>query len=181
VNDVLLDDHQAPRTDTAVQIEPAEFRKVLSHFASGVVVITGRNAEGEPEGMTAQSFTSLSLDPPLILVCPARRSTTWPRIAGRRFAVNVLGAEQHDVSRLFSRRGIDKFAEAVWHDGPYGLPLIDGAIAQLECDLESVHPGGDHHIAVGRVRTLAASLVEPSPLVFYRSQYWVTEPHPAER
>jgi 3-hydroxy-9,10-secoandrosta-1,3,5(10)-triene-9,17-dione monooxygenase reductase component len=130
--------------------------------------------------MTAQSFTSLSLDPPLILVCPARTSTTWPQIAGRAFAVNVLAADQREISGLFARRGADRFAEVTWHSGPCGMPLIEGAIAHIECDLESVHGGGDHLIAVGRVRSLATSSTEPRPLLFFRSNYVVAGPHPAD-
>jgi 3-hydroxy-9,10-secoandrosta-1,3,5(10)-triene-9,17-dione monooxygenase reductase component len=180
---MLLDDLPLPAGPVPVPVDPAEFRAVLSHFASGVVVVTGRDAGGQPAGLTAQSFTALSLDPPLILVCPARTSTTWPRISGRRFAVNVLGAGQREVSAVFARRGADKFAQVDWHDGPHGLPLLAGAIAQLECDLESVHPGGDHYIAVGRVLSLAAAPAEagdPSPLIFFRSHYWTAGPHPAD-
>lgn len=159
-------------------VEPGQLRAVLSHFASGVVVITGRDQDGQPVGMTAQSFTSLSLDPPLILVCPSRTSTTWPRISGRRFAVNVLAAGQHTVSAVFAKSGTDKFADVEWQPGPNHLPLISGALAQLECDLESVHPGGDHYIAVGRVLSLAAVDTESAPLIFFRSRYWVNGPHP---
>jgi 3-hydroxy-9,10-secoandrosta-1,3,5(10)-triene-9,17-dione monooxygenase reductase component len=178
-----------PAPAPPVPVDPGQYRSVLSHFASGVVVITGRDAGGQPVGMTAQSFTSLSLDPPLILVCPARTSTTWPRISGRRFAVNVLAAGQRAVSAAFARRGGEKFAAVGWHQGPKGLPLITGALAQLECDLESVHPGGDHLIAVGRVLTLAAGAPaagfpapapEPAPLIFFRSHYWVAGPHPED-
>jgi 3-hydroxy-9,10-secoandrosta-1,3,5(10)-triene-9,17-dione monooxygenase reductase component len=175
IDDLLLQDRPAP-----TPVEPSQFRTVLSHFASGVVVITGRDADGQPVGLTAQSFTSLSLDPPLILVCPSRTSTTWPRISGRRFAVNVLAADQREVSTVFARSGADKFAAVEWYPGPNGLPLIARALAQLECDLESVHPGGDHSIAVGRVLTLAAADTEPAPLIFFRSHYWVTGPHPGD-
>jgi flavin reductase (DIM6/NTAB) family NADH-FMN oxidoreductase RutF len=143
-------------------------------------VITGRDEDGQPVGMTAQSFTALSLDPPLILVCPSRTSSSWPRISGRRFGVNVLAADQTTISGVFAKSGGDKFTEVEWHPGPNGMPLIAGAIAQLECDLESVHPGGDHYIAIGRVRTLAAADTEPVPLIFFRSHYWVTGPHPGD-
>jgi 3-hydroxy-9,10-secoandrosta-1,3,5(10)-triene-9,17-dione monooxygenase reductase component len=126
--------------------------------------------------MTAQSFSALSLDPPLVMVCPARTSTSWPRIGeGHRFAVNVLAADQADISRQFARSGADKFAEHEWDWGEFGSPLLAGAIAHIECDLEAVHPGGDHYIAIGRVRKLASTLTEPgaapSPLLFFRSGY----------
>ncbi len=177
---MLLDDLPLSRRPAPVPVDQGQFRTVLSHFATGVVVITGRDAAGRPAGMTAQSFTALSLAPPLVLVCPARTSTTWPRLSGRRFAVNVLGADQRAVSAAFARSGGDKFAGVDWRDGPNGLPLIAGAIAQLECDLESVHPGGDHYIAVGRVLTLAAVTPEPAPLIFFRSDYWVAGRPPAD-
>jgi 3-hydroxy-9,10-secoandrosta-1,3,5(10)-triene-9,17-dione monooxygenase reductase component len=175
---MLLDDLILSNRPAPTPVEPGQFRTVLSHFATGVVVITGRDEDGRPVGMTAQSFMSLSLDPPLILVCPSRTSTSWPRISGRRFGVSVLAADQCDVSGAFARSGGDKFADVEWHPGPNGMPLIAGAIAHIECDLESVHPGGDHHIAIGRVRTLAAADTEPVPLIFFRSHYWVTGPHP---
>lgn len=175
LDDLILWDRPAP-----TPVEPGQFRTVLSHFATGVVVITGRDEDGAPVGMTAVSFTSLSLNPPLILVCPSRTSTSWPRISGRRFGVNVLAGDQTDVSAVFAKSGADKFAEVEWYPGPNGMPLIAGAIAQLECDLESVHPGGDHHIAIGRVRTLATVGTEPVPLIFFRSGYWVTGPRPGD-
>jgi 3-hydroxy-9,10-secoandrosta-1,3,5(10)-triene-9,17-dione monooxygenase reductase component len=175
IDDLILSNRPAP-----TPVEPGQFRAVLSHFATGVVVITGRDEDGQPVGMTAQSFTALSLDPPLILVCPSRTSSSWPRISGRRFGVNVLAADQTTISGVFAKSGGDKFTEVEWHPGPNGMPLIAGAIAQLECDLESVHPGGDHYIAIGRVRTLAAADTEPVPLIFFRSHYWVTGPHPGD-
>lgn len=167
-------------SETDVQpIKPEHFRDVLSHFATGVVVVTGVNEDGAPVGMTAQSLTSLSLDPPLVLVCPARSSTSWPRIAARRrFAVNVLGADQKSISGVFARSGTDKFSSIRWNSGELGMPLLSDAMAHIECDLEVTHPGGDHHIAIGRVRTLAAASIEASPLVFFRSRYWVAAPHP---
>ncbi|WP_460773329.1 flavin reductase family protein [Microbacterium sp. GXF7504] len=162
-------------------VDEAEFRAVMSHFATGVVVVTGGAADGTPLGMTAQSFSALSLDPPLVMVCPSRTSTSWPRIgATHRFAVNVLSADQAELSRRFARSGGDKFSGLRWSWGEYGAPLIDGAIAHIECDLEVVHPGGDHYIAVGRVRKLASALAEagaePSPLLFYRSGYRTLTP-----
>ena len=154
-------------------IDEAEFRTVLSQFATGVVVVTGSTPTG-PAGLTCQSFTSLSLDPPLVLLSIARASGSWPRIRDTgRFAVNVLSSAQADLSLAFAVSGGDKFAGVAWRPGLFGNPLIDGALAHLECDLEAVHPGGDHEIVVGRVRGLAAmpQLEAPSPLVFFRSAY----------
>lgn len=163
---------------TEETIDEAEFRTVLSHFATGVVVVTGRTPEG-PAGLTCQSFMSLSLEPPLVLLSIARASASWPRIRDTgRFAVNVLSSAQADVSTAFAVSGGDKFTGAAWHPGLFGNPLLDGALAQLECDLDAVHPGGDHEIVVGRVRGLAAvpQLETPSPLVYYRSAYRTLSP-----
>jgi 3-hydroxy-9,10-secoandrosta-1,3,5(10)-triene-9,17-dione monooxygenase reductase component len=172
--------------DFVEPVDPADFRAVMSHFATGVVVVTGRAVDGTPVGMTAQSFSALSLDPPLVMVCPARSSTSWPRIGeGHRFAVNVLAADQAELSRHFARSAADKFDGQAWTWGEYGCPLLDGAIAHIECDLEAVHPGGDHYIALGRVRKLASRLAEPgaepSPLLFFRSGYRSLTPSDAPR
>lgn len=157
---------------TTETFDEATFRQVLARFATGVVVVTGSTEDG-PAGLTCQSFSSLSLDPPLVLLSTARSSTTWPRIAATgRFAVNVLGADQQDVSSRFAVSGGDKFAEQGWRPGLLGNPLLDGAIAHVECDIEALHDGGDHEIIVGRVRALEAPGIESrSPLVYYRSGY----------
>ena len=152
--------------------DEASFRQVLARFATGVVVVTGSTREG-PAGLTCQSFSSLSLDPPLVLLSTARTSKTWPRIeATGRFAVNVLGDDQRDLSERFAVSGGDKFAGVTWRAGALGNPLLDGAIAHLECDVHAVHDGGDHVIVNGRVRALEApGLEERAPLVYFRSAY----------
>jgi 3-hydroxy-9,10-secoandrosta-1,3,5(10)-triene-9,17-dione monooxygenase reductase component len=153
-------------------VDEATFRRVLARFATGVVVVTGTTDEG-PAGLTCQSFSSLSLDPPLVLLSTARSSRTWPRIERTgRFAVNVLGAAQQDVSERFAVSGGDKFAGQPWRRGVLGNPLLDGALAHLECDVHAVHDGGDHVIVVGRVRALEAPGLEAdSPLIYFRSGY----------
>lgn len=152
--------------------DEATFRQVLARFATGVVVVTGATEAG-PAGLTCQSFSSLSLDPPLVLLSTARSSTTWPRIAATgRFAVNVLAGDQQDVSTRFAVSGGDKFTGLAWRRGALGNPLIDGAIAHVECDVHSLHDGGDHEIVIGRVRAIEApGLDSGSPLVYYRSRY----------
>lgn len=158
---------------TGETIDEAEFRAVLSHFATGVVVLTGSPPEG-PAGMTCQSFLSLSLEPPLVLVSIARGSATWPRIRDTgRFGVNVLSSAQAGLSAQFAVSGGDKFAGVTWKPGLFGNPLLDGVLAQLECEIQAVHPGGDHEIVVARVRALSAvpQFEEPSPLLFFRSAY----------
>jgi 3-hydroxy-9,10-secoandrosta-1,3,5(10)-triene-9,17-dione monooxygenase reductase component len=157
---------------TTESFDEASFRQVLARFATGVVVVTGATEHG-PAGLTCQSFSSLSLDPPLVLLSTARSSKTWPRIeAAGRFAVNVLGDDQRELSERFAVSGGDKFDGIGWRTGALGNPLLDGAIAHLECDVHAVHGGGDHVIVVGRVRGLEApGLEERTPLIYFRSEY----------
>lgn len=147
------------------------FRDVLGHFPSGVAVVTGLDA-GRPAGLTVQSFCSLSLDPPLVLVCPARASLSWPRIEGTgRMCVNVLADDQEDLARAFAQSGQDKFAGLGWRPSPAtGSPVLEGALAVIDCAIEQVHPGGDHLVVVGRVLALEAES-ERRPLLFHRSRY----------
>ena len=151
-------------------IDPAHFRHVLSHFASGVVVVTGV-VDGTPAGLTCQSFTALSLRPPMVLFCPARTSTSWRRLAtADHLCVNVLNADQHQVSDAFGRSGTDKFAGVVWSPTPHGAPALDGAAAHIEVRVAAQHDGGDHHIVACSVVSLSAAS-DPDPLVYYRSGY----------
>lgn len=151
-------------------VDPSHFRNVLGHFASGVVIITS-GSEGTPVGMTAQSFSSVSLDPPLVLFCAANSSTTWPKLrAMGRFCVNVLGQHQEDVSRGFARSGVDKFAGVDWTWSERGNPLITDSLAYIECSLGEVHAAGDHEIVVGRVEQLW--LDHPGhPLLFFKGEF----------
>jgi 3-hydroxy-9,10-secoandrosta-1,3,5(10)-triene-9,17-dione monooxygenase reductase component len=152
-------------------------RDVLGHFATGVVVVTARAADGTPLGFTCQSFASLSLDPPLVSFAPARTSSTWPRIreAGT-FCVNVLAEDHRDLSIGFARSGggVDKFAGVDWFPAPSGAPVLEGVSAWIDCTLWAEHDGGDHTIAVGRVHDLGA---DPGrlPLLFYRGGYGVEQ------
>jgi 3-hydroxy-9,10-secoandrosta-1,3,5(10)-triene-9,17-dione monooxygenase reductase component len=146
------------------------FRHVLGHFCSGVVIVTSRLGD-QPIGLTAQSFSSLSLDPPLVLFCPANSSTTWPNVReSGHFCVNVLGEHQEDLCRQFAVSGGDKFAglDLIWSDR--GNPLITGSLAQIECELRQVHPAGDHQIAVGLVHDVRIG--DPAhPLLFFKGAY----------
>jgi len=167
--------------DSPTLIDQARFRHVLSHFCSGVIVVTAVDG-GAPIGLTCQSFSALSLDPPLVQFSPSRSSTTWPRIrATGRFAVNILGAHQEGVSRAFAISGGNKFAGLLWHPGQHGQPLLDGAVAHVECRLADVHPGGDHEIAVGSVLDLSTSDDPVDPLLYFRSQYRRLRPHHLEQ
>jgi 3-hydroxy-9,10-secoandrosta-1,3,5(10)-triene-9,17-dione monooxygenase reductase component len=155
----------------AAEIDQAAFREVLSHFCTGVVVVTGL-LDDEPVGMTCQSFSSVSLDPPLVMFCPAKASTTWPslRRAGR-FAVNVLSAYQAQISRDFAVSGGRKFDGKTWQPGITGAPLIVDAIAYVECIVAQVYDAGDHEIVLGRVVALERSTANAMPLLFFRSRY----------
>lgn len=149
----------------------SDMKSVLSSFCTGVAVIAARGADGRPVGMAVQSFSSVSLDPPLVCFCPARTSTTWPRIqAAGAFAVNILAADQEELCRRFAVTGGDKFGGVRWRAGGNGAPLLDGALATVECDLEAVLDGGDHAIALGRVTALTAHR-EGAPLLYFRRAY----------
>ncbi|MGE7388299.1 flavin reductase family protein [Streptomyces sp. NPDC004126] len=151
---------------------PADtFREVLGAFASGIAVVAALDGDGRPAGLACQSFASLSLDPPLVLLCVGRSSTSWPRIrAAGRFGVSVLAEEQRAVCEALGRPGGDKFAGLEWEAGPYGAVRIPGALATLDCAPEAVHEAGDHHLVTARVLGLAAR-ADGSPLLYFRSDY----------
>jgi len=150
--------------------DPTTMRSVLGHFPSGVTIVTGTTPDG-PAGFTCQSFSSLSLDPPLVLVLPGRGSTSWPAIeATGRFCVNVLAEGQRELSTRFARSGGDKFSGVDWSTSALGSPVLGGATAWIDCTLEAVHDGGDHLIVVGAVHDLGAA-EESAPLVFHRGAY----------
>ena len=147
-----------------------DFRKVLGHFASGVTVITTCDIDARPTGLTASAFTSVSLDPPLVLICVDHKSQSHPTIRERGcFAVNILSADQQAISRKFASSRLDKFDGVPHSISDLKLPLITGAIAQLECTTVSVHVEGDHTIFVGRVERAQVDAGEP--LLYFRGQY----------
>ncbi|WKE71136.1 flavin reductase family protein [Streptomyces sp. WP-1] len=163
------------REDERAPVDRGEFRRVLGTFASGVTVITAPAAEGEsgPAGFACQSFSSLSLDPPLVCFMVVRTSTTWPRIARAGvFCVNILGADQAGLCRAFAVRGADKFAGVPHTPAPRtGSPRLLGAAAWIDCTVHAVHPGGDHLIVTGRVDALGATDDPPAPLLFHRGRF----------
>lgn len=157
-------------SDDQHAFDDAKYRQVLGHFPTGVCVITAMTDEG-PAGMAIGSFSSLSLDPPLVLFCPARTSGSWARIrAASKFCVNVLAEDQEDVCRVFASSAADKFAEIGWKKSGNGAPRIDGVLAHIDCDIDSILDGGDHDICVGRVSELDVAH-EGSALVFFRGGY----------
>ncbi len=155
--------------------DAATLRGVLGHFASGVVVVTAAGPDG-PLGLTCQSFTSLSLDPPLVSVSPARSSTTWPRIRDvGRFGVSVLAEDQSRLSDAFARSGGEKYAGVRWRPAPSGAPVLDGACAWVDCALWREYDGGDHTIVVGRVTALGDDPAR-APLLYHRGGYGIAPP-----
>jgi 3-hydroxy-9,10-secoandrosta-1,3,5(10)-triene-9,17-dione monooxygenase reductase component len=150
-------------------LDQARFREVLGHFATGLTIVTALE-EGEPVGFSCQSFSALSLDPPMVLLAPARSSTSWPRIAkAGAFCVNVLGEHQEALCRSFAVSGGDKFSGVEWTPGTTGAPRITGSLATIECRLGSIHDGGDHELVTGHV--VDTELGEGAPLLFYRSGF----------
>ena len=156
-------------------IDEARFRQVLGRFATGVTVVTGL-AAGEPLGLAVNSFTSVSLEPPLVAFCVAERSRTWPglRTAGT-FCVNILTEDQEALSRAFAGRPPDRFLGVGWRPGRSGAPILADVLAWIECTVEAEHDAGDHVIVVGRVHDLGVAH-EGRPLVFYRGGYGRFEP-----
>jgi flavin reductase (DIM6/NTAB) family NADH-FMN oxidoreductase RutF len=156
---------------------PDDFRRAMSHFATGVTVITAWDADHRPTGLTASSFTSVSLHPPLILVCVSQKAQSYPAIkAAGRFAVNILCTGQEAVSRRFatapSASGEEKFAGLEYRPGAGGLPVLDDALAALECTVVHAYPGGDHTIFVAQVD--AADCRDQAglePLLYFRGKY----------
>jgi 3-hydroxy-9,10-secoandrosta-1,3,5(10)-triene-9,17-dione monooxygenase reductase component len=151
-------------------IDAARYRQVLGHFATGVTVITAVD-RGEPVGMAANSFSSVSLEPPLVLFCAAYSSSTWPRIdSADRFCVNILASQQEDVCRVFAAKGADRFSQIGWRPAESGAPILEGALAWLDCTIDARHDAGDHVIVVGRVQDLGVA-DSGTPLLFYRGGY----------
>lgn len=147
------------------------FRDALGCFATGVTVVTAIGQDEQPIGLTANSFTSVSLDPPLLLVCIANNAGSAPalREAGR-FAVNVLQIGQQPTSNRFAGKGEDRFANTPWEMGEFGTPVLTGSLGSFECESQDIHDGGDHFILVGRV---LKAIFEPrrDPLLYFRGKY----------
>jgi 3-hydroxy-9,10-secoandrosta-1,3,5(10)-triene-9,17-dione monooxygenase reductase component len=154
----------------ALEPDIPSFRTVLGHFATGVTLITAMEGD-EPVGMSCNSFSSVSLEPPLVLFCAAKSSTTWARIqpAGC-FAANILGEDDEELCRLFATKGADRFQHLAWSKYRTGAPVIHGAMAFVDCVTEAEHDAGDHIIVVGRVVELGYAS-EGKPLLFYRGGY----------
>jgi flavin reductase (DIM6/NTAB) family NADH-FMN oxidoreductase RutF/DNA-binding IclR family transcriptional regulator len=158
--------------DTAPSIQPDHFRRVLGHFPTGVTVITSVDLEGAPVGMSVGSFSSVSLDPPLVAFYPDRGSSTFPRIAeGGSFCVNILADDQEWICRQMARKGAAKFESVDWTPAPSsGAPTLTGCVGWIDCDIEEIRDAGDHFLVIGRVRDLQVAS-EAMPLLFFQGGY----------
>ncbi|GAA1560315.1 flavin reductase family protein [Kribbella hippodromi] len=152
-------------------LDEHRFRRVLGNFATGVSVVTAET-DGVPVGMTIQSFCSLSLVPPLVLICPGRASRSWPAIERSGvLSINVLAEGQDWLARQFARSGTDKYAGVSWRPAPYGgAPILAGSLAWIDAEVDSIVPGGDHLLVTCRVRAVGAR-TDLNPLVFFRSDF----------
>lgn len=156
------------------QFDSGHFRSVMGHFPTGVTIVTGATPDG-PVGFTIGSFTSVSLEPPMVGFLPQIGSSTWEAIApSGSFCVNVLGAEQADLCWTFAKSGNDatRFDDVAWRAGPSGSPILERAVCWIECSIEDVYDMGDHHFVLGRVTSLDADADHdgepPLPLLFFK-------------
>ncbi|PPK63634.1 flavin reductase family protein [Actinokineospora auranticolor] len=155
---------------TRGSVDPVAMRRTMGRFATGVAVVTTRDLDGVPHGMTVNSLTSVSLEPPLLLVCltTGARSTDAITSSGR-FVVNILSARQEHIALRFARRGEDHFAGLAVTQGRHRVPAVPDAFAHLECDVERAFEAGDHVVVIGRVRETCER--EGEPLAFLRGRF----------
>jgi flavin reductase (DIM6/NTAB) family NADH-FMN oxidoreductase RutF len=152
-------------------VNKTQFRTALSRFASGVTVVTTRDADARPLGITVSAFSSLSLEPPLVLICIDSKAYAHNAFnESGVFVVNILGAEQEDLSRLFASREPDKFQGLGFTEGINGVPVLSAALANIECRLKHAYEGGDHTIFVGEVENITVR-EDGHPLLYYRGGY----------
>jgi flavin reductase (DIM6/NTAB) family NADH-FMN oxidoreductase RutF len=165
-----LEGHAKSRT-MSTSVSKDEFKKVMGSFAAGVTVVTTVDADGRKWGLTATAFSSLSMDPPLCLVCVGKGAGSHgPLSEGRKFAVNMLTSDQEELSNRFASRIDDKFEGVAHHAGEAtGCPVLDDALASMECEVTDVHAGGDHDIFVGKLTSVTVS--EGEPLLYWRGKY----------
>jgi flavin reductase (DIM6/NTAB) family NADH-FMN oxidoreductase RutF len=159
-----------PNSQDTGGIDAAHFRNVLGHFPTGVTVITAMH-EASPIGMAIGSFASVSLDPPLVLFCPQKTSSSWPHIeASGAFCANILSSEQEDLCRVMASKAADKFEGVGWRKAESGSPVLADVLGWIDCTIEGVHDEGDHFVVIGRVLELDAAN-SGLPLIFYRGGY----------
>jgi flavin reductase (DIM6/NTAB) family NADH-FMN oxidoreductase RutF len=151
-------------------IEKNELRRVMGHFATGVTVITTLRKSGELHGLTANAFTSVSLIPPLVLVCVDKKAESYPCFEESKvFTVNILASDQEAISRRFAVSGGEKFQGIAYRDGANGAPILEGSLGYIECRVTTTVDGGDHTIYLGEVEQ--AETREAKPLLFFRGGY----------
>jgi flavin reductase (DIM6/NTAB) family NADH-FMN oxidoreductase RutF len=151
-------------------IDAQELRRVMGHFATGVTVITTRDKDGVPTGLTANAFLSLSLNPPLVLISVDKSAQCYACFECENgFTVNFLGEHQEELSRRFATKGIDKFAGLQWHEGTNGAAVLDGVLGYVECKIRQCLDGGDHTIVIGEI--LSAEASGERPLLFFKGRY----------
>lgn len=157
---------------TPIPIDARLFRDTLGHYASGITIVSGLEAD-EPIGFTCQSFYSVSIDPPLVSFSVMKTSTTYPRIAADgKFAVNVLADDQRDVSNQFARKGTDKWSGISWRPAVSGNPIIADTLMWVDCELWAEYEAGDHLIVIGRVVEMSpAEWHSREPLLYFKGAY----------
>jgi len=166
----------APAQARSPTFSSLEFRAALGMFATGVTVVTARGADGVPVGLTANSFNSVSLSPPLVLWSLARRAGTMPAFrAGSHYAINILAADQRALAERFAGPAAQRFTGVAWHDGSAGAPVLDGAVAVFECFNRSRYEEGDHVIFVGEVES-CLHRAGAQPLLFHGGRYYTELP-----
>lgn len=161
-----------PTRAQAPAFASGDFRAALSMFATGVTIVTARDANGAPIGLTANSFNSVSLEPPLVLWSLSRQAGSMPAFErGSHYAVHILAADQHALAERFANKTVDRFAGVAWRAGSAGVPVLDGAAAVFECFNRSRYEEGDHVIFVGEVERCARR-EGAQPLIFHGGRYF---------
>ena len=159
------------------QFDSKEFRTVLGYFPTGVVIVSGLDKSGKPQGLTIGSFSSISIDPPLVGFFPGISSKSWKAIAESGvFCVNVLAATQGELCWRFAKESEDRYVGVKWSYSPLKSPMIDGSVAFIDCKIESSSQIGDHLFVVGRVQSLAAVAHSGDPMVFSKGAVFTTSP-----
>jgi len=155
-----------------MSIEPRDFRDTVGCFATGITIITTVDADGSPVGLTANSFTSLSLDPPMVLFCLDYNVASFDAFkAGEHFAVNILSTGQQELSNRFAKSGPEKWHGVAFDTWDTGSPILPGSLASMECKISSINKGGDHVIVIGEVVRMERAQGDVRPLLYFRGGY----------
>jgi flavin reductase (DIM6/NTAB) family NADH-FMN oxidoreductase RutF len=151
-------------------ITSEQFRQVMGNFATGITVVTTRDSNGKPRGLTVNSFTSVSLEPLLVLVCFDKKLSSLEAFTDSKwFGISMLSEHQEELSRLFAKRDSDR-PENLYFEGKFGMPLLKNSLAVMECETVEMYPGGDHFIFLGEVKN-AEALHVGQPLLYFRGKY----------